>query len=171
MSSFLRYAVSIVLSSIIALALYSMGKLHSIKPNIFQTFSLQAPSYYDAPSYKPGYEAYSGGQDFDRFAKTFFNDNYRGNSNDVLNISSRTGYTYRGFGSSNPVSKSDSLGLANTLYDYDYYDDQENGLHDGHEDNFLIKILKYLRGDNVRRNDECYGDYCDYYYDDGYKNK
>merc|ERR1719325_474847 len=60
--------------------------------------SYEAPSYssyeapsYDAPSYKPSYEAYSGG---------------------------RAGYSYRGFGPSPSVSKSDSLGVANSLYEY-----------------------------------------------------
>ena len=82
-------------------------------------------------------------------------------------IYSRAGYSYRGFGSSiNPVSKSDSLGQANTLYEYDYYGDNDDS-HDPLEDNLLVKLLKYLGGDPTSRKGECYGDYCDYYYDDG----
>ena len=81
-------------------------------------------------------------------------------------IHSRAGYSYRGFGSSNPVSKSDSVGQANNLYEYDYYGDNEDS-HDPLEDNLLVKLLKYLAGDPTSRKGECYGDYCDYYYDDG----
>jgi len=102
----------------------------------------EAPSYYDAPPYKQSYgEPYSGG----------------------------TGINYRNFGS-NSVSKSDSLGQANTLYDYDYYGGDDGEMHDKHDENFLVKLFKYFRGDSISRNDDCYGDYCDYYYDDGYQN-
>jgi len=110
--------------------------------------SYEAPSYnsyeppsYDSPSYSPpSYEAYGG----------------------------RGGYSYRGFGSqpsSNSISKSDTLAANSNIYDYDYYDeDYEN---QDKEENFLLKALKYLRGDfSVPRND----DYSDYYYDDGYNN-
>ena len=86
-------------------------------------------------------------------------------------IYSRAGYSYRGFGSSsNPVSKSDSVGQAQTLYEYDYYGDND-GTHDQIEDNILVKLLKYLGGDPTSRKGECYGDYCDYYYDDGLGSK
>merc|ERR1712183_91075 len=111
--------------------------------------SYEAPSYnsyeppsYDSPSYSPpSYEAYGG----------------------------RGGYSYRGFGSqpsSNSISKSDTLAANSNIYDYDYYDeDYEN---QEKEENFLLKALKYLRGDfSVPRND----DYSDYYYDDGYNKR
>merc|ERR1712064_103411 len=99
----------------------------------------EAPSYYDAPPYKQSYgEPYSGG----------------------------TGLNYRGFGS-NSASKADSLGLANTLYDYDYYGGDDGDVHDKHDDNFLVKLFKYFRGDSISRNDDYYSDY---YYDDGYQN-
>ena len=83
------------------------------------------------------------------------------------NILSRAGYSYRGFGSqptSNSISKSDSLTANSNIYDYDYYDDDYDK-QDKQEENFLLKALKYLRGDfTLKRND----DYSDYYYDDGY---
>ena len=82
----------------------------------------------------------------------------------------RAGYSPRGFGTNSISSKSDSVGLANTLDYYDYYG-EDSSLQDKHEDNFLVKLLKYFRGDSISRNDECYGDYCDYYYDDGYRKK
>merc|ERR1711879_654157 len=86
--------------------------------------SYEAPSYssYEAPKYEPNYtpsyEGYSGG---------------------------RAGYSYRGFGPTNSVSKSDSLGLANNLYEYDYYGENDD-THGQLEDNLLVKLIKYLGG-------------------------
>ena len=81
---------------------------------------------------------------------------------------SRQGNSYRGFGSlpqSNSISKSDSLTANSNIYDYDYYDDDTYEKQDKHDENFLLKALKYLRGDyEMKRID----DYSDYYYDDGY---
>ena len=85
-------------------------------------------------------------------------------------IYSRAGYSYRGFGPTNSVSKSDSLGLANNLYEYDYYGENDD-THGQLEDNLLIKLIKYLGGDLTSRKGECFGDYCDYYYDDGLSGK
>ena len=85
-------------------------------------------------------------------------------------IYSRAGYSYRGFGPTNSVSKSDSLGLANNLYEYDYYGENDD-THGQLEDNLLVKLIKYLGGDSTSRKGECFGDYCDYYYDDGLSGK
>ena len=81
--------------------------------------------------------------------------------------SNRRGYSYRGFASqpsTNSVSKSDTLAANSNIYDYDYYDEDYD--RQDKEENFLLKALKYLRGDfSLPRND----DYSDYsYYDDGY---
>merc|ERR1712066_1034527 len=79
------------------------------------------PPSYESPSYSPSYEAYGGRQS-----------------------------SYRGFGSlpqSNSISKSDSLTANSNIYDYDYYDDDTYEKQDKHDENFLLKALKYLRGD------------------------
>ena len=80
-----------------------------------------------------------------------------------------SGYSYRGFASqpsTNSISKSDTLASNSNIYDYDYYDEDYD--REEEEENFLLKALKYLRGDfSLPRND----DYSDYYYDDGYNSK
>ena len=88
----------------------------------------------------------------------------------LYNSTRRGGYSYRGFSaqpSSNSISsKSDTVAANSNIYDYDYYDEDYDSQEK--EENFLLKALKYLRGDfSLPRND----DYSDYYYDDGYTSK
>ena len=53
--------------------------------------------------------------------------------------------------------------MANSLYEYDYYGD-EAGEAEG--ESMLARLVRLLGGGGgTSRSQDCYGDYCDYYYD------